>query len=138
MMKLLDEAEAAVTGSRATVVGRSKVVGHPVAEMLLHRDATVTIAHSHTADLGAVTREADILMVAVGRPKIISADMVKPGATVIDAGINVTAQGIVGDVDFEACRAKAGAITPVPGGVGPVTNAMLLSAAVESAEQRVA
>jgi methylenetetrahydrofolate dehydrogenase (NADP+) / methenyltetrahydrofolate cyclohydrolase len=124
-------------GAHAVVVGRSNVVGHPVAELLLQCDATVTVIHRATRDLGAVTREADILMVGAGEPHLIKADMVKPGVVIVDAGINVTESGVVGDVDFDACREVARAITPVPGGVGPVTNAMLLRNLVDSAEQRL-
>jgi methylenetetrahydrofolate dehydrogenase (NADP+)/methenyltetrahydrofolate cyclohydrolase len=124
-------------GAHAVVVGRSKVVGHPVAELLLQSDATVTVVHRATRDLAAVTREADILMVGAGEPHLIKADMVKPGVVIVDAGINVTESGVVGDVDFDACREVARAITPVPGGVGPVTNAILLRNLVDSAEQRL-
>ncbi len=123
-------------GKHAVVVGRSKVVGHPVAELLLRCDATVTVAHRATRDLGAVTRGADILMVGAGEPHLITLDMVKPGVVIVDAGINPTESGVVGDVDFEACREVASAITPVPGGVGPVTNAIVLRNLVDSAEQR--
>lgn len=124
------------TGKHAVVVGRSNVVGHPVAELLLQCDATVTVAHRTTRDLAAVTREADILMVGAGEPHLITVDMVKPGVAIVDAGINPTEFGVVGDVDFEACREVASAITPVPGGVGPVTNAIVLRNLVDSAEQR--
>ena len=124
-------------GAHAVVVGRSNVVGHPVAELLLQCDATVTVAHRATRDLGAVTRAADILMVGAGEPRLITADMIKPGVVIVDAGINPTDSGVVGDVDFEACRAVARAITPVPGGVGPVTNAIVLRNLVDSAEQRL-
>jgi methylenetetrahydrofolate dehydrogenase (NADP+) / methenyltetrahydrofolate cyclohydrolase len=124
-------------GMHAVVVGRSNVVGHPVAELLLQCDATVTVAHRATRDLGDVTRQADILMVGAGEPCLIQPNMVKPGAVIVDAGINPTDFGVVGDVDFEGCRAIARAITPVPGGVGPVTNAMVLRNLVDSAEQRL-
>jgi methylenetetrahydrofolate dehydrogenase (NADP+) / methenyltetrahydrofolate cyclohydrolase len=124
-------------GTHAVVVGRSNVVGHPVAELLLQCDATVTVAHRATRDLGAVTREADILMVGAGEPGLIQPDMVKPGVVIVDAGINPTEFGVVGDVDFEGCRSIARAITPVPGGVGPVTNAIVLRNLVDSAEQRL-
>jgi methylenetetrahydrofolate dehydrogenase (NADP+)/methenyltetrahydrofolate cyclohydrolase len=124
-------------GAHAVVVGRSRVVGHPVAELLLQCDATVTVVHRATRDLAAVTREADILMVGAGEPHLIKANMVKPGVVIVDAGINVTESGVVGDVDFDACREVARAITPVPGGVGPVTNAILLRNLVDSAEQRL-
>jgi 5,10-methylene-tetrahydrofolate dehydrogenase/methenyl tetrahydrofolate cyclohydrolase len=122
-----------IAGKRAVVLGRSTIVGLPVALMLLRRDATVTICHSRTPNLPAVTREADILIAAIGKAKFVAADMVKPGATVIDVGINRIADPsakngsrLVGDVDYEAVSAVAGAMTPVPGGVGPMTIAMLL------------
>lgn len=124
-------------GAHAVVVGRSNVVGHPVAELLLQCDATVTVAHRATRNLGDITREADILMVGAGEPHLITADMIKPGVVIVDAGINPTESGVVGDVDFERCRAVARAITPVPGGVGPVTNAIVLRNLVDSAEQRL-
>lgn len=117
-----------IAGKRAVVVGRSNIVGLPVAKLLLDNNATVTIAHSRTPDLGAVCREADILVVAVGRPELITADMVKPGAIVIDVGVNrhpVTGK-LCGDVDFNGVKDVAEAITPVPGGVGPLTRACLL------------
>jgi methylenetetrahydrofolate dehydrogenase (NADP+)/methenyltetrahydrofolate cyclohydrolase len=133
VMELLRTYEIPVQGAEAVVVGRSDIVGKPVSLMLLHQSATVTIAHSRTRDLGEVTRRADILVAAVGRPKMITADMVKPGATVIDVGINRTGEGLVGDVDFAGVEPVAGAITPVPGGVGPMTIAMLLSNTLEAA-----
>ena len=117
-------------GKHVVVVGRSDIVGKPVAIMLGQRgagaDATVTMCHSRTPDLGAVTRLADILIVAIGKAKFVTGDMIRPGATVIDVGINRTAAGLVGDVDFESAVEAAGAITPVPGGVGPLTRVMLL------------
>jgi methylenetetrahydrofolate dehydrogenase (NADP+)/methenyltetrahydrofolate cyclohydrolase len=109
-----------------------------VAELLLRSDATVTITHRATRDLASITRQADILMVGAGSPHLIRADMVKPGAVIVDAGINAEENGVTGDVDFEECSRVAGAITPVPGGVGPVTNAIILRNLVDSAEQRVA
>lgn len=119
-----------IAGRHVVVVGRSDIVGKPMAIMLMQRgrggDATVTVCHSRTHDLPGVTRQADILIVAIGRPKFVTADMVKPGAVVIDVGINRTVSGLVGDVDFEAVREVASQITPVPGGVGPLTIAMLL------------
>ena len=119
-----------IAGSHVVVIGRSEIVGKPMAILLFQRgrggDATVTVCHSRTRDLPAVTRSADILIVAIGRAKFVTADMVKPGATVIDVGMNRTEEGLVGDVDFEAVRQVAGRITPVPGGVGPLTIAMLL------------
>src|SRR5271157_1700556 len=117
-------------GAHVVVVGRSEIVGKPIAMMLMQKgpgaDATVTICHSRSRDLPSITRTADILIVAIGRAKFVTADMVKPGAVVIDVGINRTEAGLVGDVDFAAVRAVAGRITPVPGGVGPLTVAMLL------------
>lgn len=119
-----------IAGRHVVVLGRSDIVGKPMAIMLMQRgpggDATVTVCHSRTKDLPSVTRQADILIVAIGRAKFVTADMVKPGATVIDVGINRTDSGLVGDVDFAAVREVAGQITPVPGGVGPLTIAMLL------------
>jgi methylenetetrahydrofolate dehydrogenase (NADP+)/methenyltetrahydrofolate cyclohydrolase len=127
-----------IAGSHVVVVGRSDIVGKPLANMLLQRgqggDATVTVCHSRTPDLGAVTRLADILVVAIGRPKFITAEMVKPGAAVVDVGINRTPAGIVGDVDFDAVREVAGAISPVPGGVGPLTVAMLMRNTLTAAQ----
>ncbi|MBQ6822747.1 MAG: bifunctional methylenetetrahydrofolate dehydrogenase/methenyltetrahydrofolate cyclohydrolase FolD [Bacteroidales bacterium] len=122
-----------VSGRKAVVVGRSNIVGKPVAKLLLDLNATVTIAHSRTRDLAALTREADILVAAVGRPRMIKGDMVKPGAVVIDVGINRTEDGhLVGDVDFESASAVAGWITPVPGGVGPMTIVMLMQNTLEA------
>ena len=131
VMRLLAEYNIPVSGKQAVVIGRSILVGKPLALMLLAENATVTVAHSRTADLPAITRQADILIPAVGQPNLITASMVKPGATVIDVGINrvVTDSGkgkLVGDVDFPAVAAVAQFITPVPGGVGPMTVAMLL------------
>jgi methylenetetrahydrofolate dehydrogenase (NADP+)/methenyltetrahydrofolate cyclohydrolase len=126
VMRLLEEYDVPLEGARAVVVGRSDIVGKPAALLLLHANATVTVCHSRTRDLGSVTREADVLVVAVGRTAVIGPDDVREGATVIDVGMNRTDDGLVGDVDFEAARAVAGAITPVPGGVGPMTIAMLL------------
>lgn len=126
-----------VSGRKAVVVGRSNIVGKPVAKLLLDLNATVTIAHSRTRDLAALTREADILVAAVGRPRMITGDMVKPGAVVIDVGINRTEDGhLVGDVDFESASAVAGWITPVPGGVGPMTIAMLMQNTLEAYKAR--
>ena len=126
-----------VSGRKAVVVGRSNIVGKPVAKLLLDLNATVTIAHSRTRDLAALTREADILVAAVGRPRMITGNMVKPGAVVIDVGINRTEDGhLVGDVDFESASAVAGWITPVPGGVGPMTIAMLMQNTLEAYKAR--
>lgn len=134
MMELLHESGVSPEGRRAVVVGRSNVVGHPVAELLLHGHASVSVTHRHTPNLGEFTRSADILMVGAGEPRLITGDMVKPGAVVIDAGINVTEVGVVGDVDASAVEARAAALTAVPGGVGPVTNAILLRHVTDSAE----
>ena len=127
IIKLIDSTGEPIEGKRAVVVGRSNIVGKPVAKLLLDRNATVTIAHSRTPDLKALTLQADILVAAVGRPGTITGDMVKPGAVVIDVGINRTADGhLTGDVDFESASQVAGWITPVPGGVGPMTIACLM------------
>ena len=134
VMELLDRYDVAIEGAEAVVVGRSDLFGKPAAAMLLARNATVTTAHSRTRDLAAVTRRADILIAAVGVPQLIGADHVKPGATVIDVGINRLESGLVGDVDFDAVKEIAGLITPVPGGVGPLTIAMLLSNTVMAAK----
>ncbi len=133
VMELLRSEGVDPAGKRAVVVGRSTLVGRPVAALLLAADATVTMAHSRTPDLPAVCREAEILIAAAGRPGLIGAEMVAPGATVIDVGTNRTDDGLVGDVDFEAVAEVAGLITPVPGGVGPMTIAMLLANTVEAA-----
>jgi len=126
-IELCDRYGVELEGARVVVVGRSLLVGKPFATLALARNATVTVAHSRTKDLAGVCREADVLLAAVGRPKMIQGDWIKEGATVIDVGINRTEEGkLVGDVDFKAARARAGAITPVPGGVGPMTRAMLL------------
>ena len=127
IMVLLEHAGAELEGANAVVIGRSQLVGKPVAALLLAANATVTQCHSRTKDLGAVCREADVLVAAVGRPGTVTADMVRPGAVVIDVGTNKTDDGLVGDVDFDAVKEVAGAITPVPRGVGPMTIAMLLS-----------
>jgi methylenetetrahydrofolate dehydrogenase (NADP+)/methenyltetrahydrofolate cyclohydrolase len=126
VMELLKEAGAELEGARAVVVGRSILVGKPLAQLLLGANATVTHCHSRTRDLPAVCRESEVLIAAVGSPRLVTADMVREGATVIDVGTNRTDDGLVGDVDFAAARERAGAITPVPGGVGPMTRAMLL------------
>jgi len=128
VVQLLMRSHVDVAGKHVVVLGRSDIVGKPVAIMLMQRglDATVTVCHSRTKNLGDLTRQADILIAAIGRPKFVTADVVKPGAVVIDVGINRTDAGLVGDVDFDAVRAVAGFITPVPGGVGPMTITMLL------------
>ena len=126
-MEILRRYDIPLAGRKAAVVGRSNVIGKPLALLLLHEHATVTICHSRTPDLAEVVREADIVGVAVGRARMVNASMIKPGAVVLDFGINVDAQGtLCGDVDYEAVAPIAGAITPVPGGTGPVTNMMLL------------
>ena len=126
VMELLRRHDVELSGAEAVVVGRSDLVGKPVAALLLAQHATVTICHSRTQDLAAVCRRADVLVAAVGRPKMVTGDWVKPGATVIDVGINRTDDGLVGDVDFDSAAEVAGLITPVPRGVGPMTIAMLL------------
>ncbi len=140
VMEILRRAGIPLRGSRAVVIGRSVVVGKPVALLLLREDATVTVCHSRTADLPAVARTADVLVVAIGRAKMVGAGWVKPGATVIDVGINAAdgGGGIVGDVDYDAVAPIAGAITPVPGGVGPLTNVMLLRNTVSAARVALA
>jgi len=134
ILELLDREKIEIPGKHAVVVGRSEIVGKPVAMLFLHRHATVTICHSRTADLAVETRRADILVAAAGRPRLITGDMVKPGAVVIDVGINRVEGKLVGDVDFESAAAVASAITPVPGGVGPMTVAMLLENTVRAFE----
>lgn len=128
VIRMLDEAGVQIEGKRAVVIGRSNIVGLPMAKLLLDRNATVTIAHSRTKDLAAVTREADIVVAAVGRLRMVTADMIKPGAVVIDVGVNRDPETgkLAGDVDYENVKEKASIITPVPGGVGPMTRAMLM------------
>jgi methylenetetrahydrofolate dehydrogenase (NADP+)/methenyltetrahydrofolate cyclohydrolase len=134
VMELIHEAGVNISGKECVVVGRSNIVGKPQALLLLREHGTVTICHSHTKDLAEVTRRADILLVAVGRPQMITGNMVKPGATVIDVGVNRLPDGrLVGDVDFESVAKVAGFITPVPGGVGPMTITMLMKNTVEAA-----
>ena len=133
IMRLLDEYEVELSGKHAVVVGRSPILGKPIGMLLLGRDATVTYCHSRTRDLHEITREADILVAAVGKPRFIPGHAVKPGAAVIDAGYN---PGNVGDVDFDSVRDRAGLITPVPGGVGPMTIAVLLEQTVTAAERQ--
>ena len=135
VMRLLEEYDVPLEGARAVVVGRSDIVGKPAALLLLHANATVTVCHSRTRDLGSVTREADVLVVAVGRTAVIGPDDIREGATVIDVGMNRGDEGVVGDVDPGAAE-HAGLITPVPGGVGPMTIAMLLASAVKAAKYR--
>ena len=137
VMKMLESINAPIEGSHAVVLGRSNMVGKPMAMMLLAANATVTIAHSKTRDLASITRQADILVAAVGRRHLVTADMVKPGAIVIDVGTNKTPEGkLAGDIDFENVKRVAGWISPVPGGVGPMTITMLLTNTVEAAERR--
>jgi len=135
VMRMLDEYGVPVAGARAVVIGRSVIVGRPLALLLLHANATVTICHTRTVDLRAHTVEADILVAAVGRPGVVTADMVKAGAAVVDVGITRTDAGLVGDVD-SAVAEVAGLVTPVPGGVGPMTIAMLLRNTVLAARYR--
>lgn len=137
VMDLLEETGEPLKGKNALVIGRSNIVGKPLSLLLLHRNMTVTIAHSRTQNLARIAREADVLIAAVGRPKMITADYVKPGAIVIDVGINRDENGkLVGDVDEESVRDIAGYLTPVPGGVGPMTIAMLLYNTVEAAKNQ--
>ena len=136
VIELLDRYEVPLEGAEAVVVGRSDLVGKPVAFLLLQRHATVTICHSRTRDLPAVCSRADVLIAAVGRAELIGADFVKPGAAVIDVGINRTDAGLRGDVDFDAVLDRAGLLTPVPGGVGPMTIAMLLRNTLTAAERQ--
>jgi methylenetetrahydrofolate dehydrogenase (NADP+) / methenyltetrahydrofolate cyclohydrolase len=136
VIELLRASKTTLEGAEAVIVGRSELVGRPLAFLLLAENCTVTLCHSRTRDLAGTCRRADVLVAATGRPKLVGAEMVKPGATVIDVGITRTDDGLVGDVDFEAVQALARAITPVPGGVGPMTIAMLLRNTVTAAEQR--
>ena len=136
VIELLDHAGTELEGAEAVIVGRSNLVGRPLISLLLGRNATVTAAHSRTRDLAAVCSRADVLVAAVGVPELLGADHVKPGATVIDVGINRTDDGLKGDVDFEAAVEVAGAITPVPGGVGPMTIAMLMANTLAAARAR--
>ena len=136
VIHMIDSTGLGIKGKRAVVIGRSNIVGKPVAMLLLHQHATVTICHSRTKDLSAVVQEADIVIAAIGKPHFVTSDMVKEGAVVIDVGINRLADGkLVGDVDFEGVKKRAGWITPVPGGVGPMTIAMLLQNTLESAKR---
>jgi methylenetetrahydrofolate dehydrogenase (NADP+)/methenyltetrahydrofolate cyclohydrolase len=142
VMRLLAEYDLDLTGKQAVVLGRSILVGKPLALMLLEQNATVTIAHSRTQDLAAITRQADILVAAIGQPHFVTADMVKPGAIVVDVGINRlalpdTKPRLVGDVDFDAVAPIASYITPVPGGIGPMTVTLLLANTVDSYRRRL-
>jgi methylenetetrahydrofolate dehydrogenase (NADP+)/methenyltetrahydrofolate cyclohydrolase len=135
-LKMLDAIGYDLKGKHAVVIGRSNIVGKPMALMLLSRDATVTLCHSRTRDLKALTRQADVVVAAVGKRDVLTADMVKPGAVVIDVGMNRNDEGkLCGDVDFAGVREVAGWITPVPGGVGPMTRAMLLVNTLQAAER---
>jgi methylenetetrahydrofolate dehydrogenase (NADP+)/methenyltetrahydrofolate cyclohydrolase len=136
VMRLLDASGIEIEGRRAVVIGRSDIVGKPVAALLLHRNATVTICHSRTRELASVVREADIVVAAIGRARFVTAEMIKPGAAVIDVGINRVDGKLHGDVDFDRVREVAGWITPVPGGVGPMTIAILMKNTVTAAEWR--
>jgi methylenetetrahydrofolate dehydrogenase (NADP+)/methenyltetrahydrofolate cyclohydrolase len=137
VMKLIEEARLSLPGAQAVVVGRSNMVGKPMAALLLNANATVTVCHSKTRDLAATVGRADLLVAAVGRPEMIRGEWVKPGAVVIDVGINRTAEGkLLGDVEYAPAAARAAAITPVPGGVGPMTIAMLLANTVTAARLR--
>lgn len=137
ILSLLASTGVELDGKRAVMVGRSDIVGKPMAKLLMDRQCTVTVAHSHTRDLPAVCREADVLIVAVGKPKLITADCIKPGAIVIDVGINRLPDGsLCGDVDFEACKDIASHISPVPGGVGPMTVTMLMQNTIDCFKRR--
>jgi methylenetetrahydrofolate dehydrogenase (NADP+)/methenyltetrahydrofolate cyclohydrolase len=135
-LELLRRYGIPLKGVRAVVVGRSPVVGKPMANLLLNDHATVTICHSRTVDLASITRQADVLVTAIGKARMITGEMVKPGAAVVDFGINPTDTGIVGDVDFEAAREVAGWITPVPGGTGPMTNVILMRNTLTAARRQ--
>lgn len=135
VLELVKRTGVQIAGQNVVIIGRSNIVGKPAAALFLRENATVTICHSRTKDVAAEARRADILIAAVGRPQLVKKDWVKPGAVVIDVGINRVDGGIVGDVDFEEVKEVAGAITPVPGGVGPMTIAMLLKATVEAAAE---
>jgi methylenetetrahydrofolate dehydrogenase (NADP+) / methenyltetrahydrofolate cyclohydrolase len=136
VMRLLEEAGAELSGAHAVVLGRSILVGKPMAQLLLAANATVTHCHSRTRDLADVCRQADVLVAAVGSPRLVTGEMVGEGAVVIDVGTNRTDDGLVGDVDFDAAKERARAITPVPGGVGPMTRAMLLVNTLKAARAR--
>lgn len=137
IIRLLKYYNVPLDGKHAVVVGRSNIVGKPMSMLLLNENCTVTMCHSHTQNLGGITKQADILVVAIGKPHFITKDMVKPGAAVIDVGINRVDDHIVGDVAFDEVEQIAGWITPVPGGVGPMTIAMLLENTVEAAERNI-
>ncbi len=138
VMEMLERSKTPLAGKRAVIIGRSNVVGKPLSMLLLQKNATVTICHSRTVNLAEITRQADVLVAAVGRANMVTAEMVRPGATVIDVGINARPEGgIVGDVNFASVQEVAGALTPTPGGVGPLTNVMLLKQCVRAAWQQI-
>lgn len=136
VMELLASQNVEICGKHCVIIGRSNIVGKPMSMLMLHANATVTICHSKTKNLKEICKEADIIIAAVGRPKFVTADMVKSGAVVIDVGINRTENGLCGDVDFEAVKPLASAITPVPGGVGPMTIAMLMQNTLTAAKKQ--
>ena len=136
IMKMLEHYNINPEGKHAVVIGRSNIVGKPLAKCLLNKNATVTVCHSKTKNLKEITKQADILIAAIGKAKFVTQDMVKKGATVIDVGINRTESGLVGDTDFDAIKEKASYITPVPGGVGPMTIAMLMTNVIKAAKQQ--
>lgn len=136
VMALLDGHKIEIAGRRAVILGRSLVVGRPLSQLLLARDATVTVCHSRTSDLEAVVREADVVCVAIGKPRFVGASMVKPGSVVVDVGTTVVQGKVVGDVDYDAVARVAAAVSPVPGGVGPLTTVMLLENVVRAARLR--
>ncbi len=135
IIQLLRRSNVNIAGAEAVIVGRSNIVGKPAALLLMAENATVTICHSNTRDIGEVTRRADILVAAIGKPKFVTADMVKDGVVVIDVGVNRLPEGLCGDVDFDKVKEKAKAITPVPGGVGPMTIAMLMLNTVKASKK---
>lgn len=136
IIKMLEAYNIEIEGANAVIIGRSNIVGKPLAKCLLNKNATVTVCHSKTKNLKEITKQADILVAAIGKPKFVTADMVKEGAAVIDVGINRTEEGLIGDTDFEKIKEKASYITPVPGGVGPMTIAMLMHNVVKAAKQQ--
>lgn len=135
-IEILERNGVRIEGAHAVVIGRSEIVGKPVALMLLHRNATVTLCHSRTRELASLVRQADILVAAVGQPRMVQGDWIKPGAAVIDVGTNPVDGKLVGDVDFEAAARRAGLITPVPGGVGPLTIAMVLQNTLDAFDRQ--
>ena len=136
IIKMLEKYNIETEGANAVIIGRSNIVGKPLAKCLLNKNATVTVCHSRTKNLKEITKQADILIAAIGKAKFVTQDMVKKGATVIDVGINRTESGLVGDTDFDAIKEKASYITPVPGGVGPMTIAMLMTNVIKAAKQQ--